>query len=72
MLEILRRTREEKQRSQKTVMEMEAAASSSTLVAIKMKAAGNEVGKHHKLHKRSKAKIKLIKALLSKKVEHFY
>ena len=74
LLEILRRTREEKRRLRKTVKEMEAAASSSTtsIAASKMKAAGDEVGKFHQLYKRSKAKIKLIDALLSKKVEHFY
>ena len=72
LLEILRRTREEKRIYRKTAKEKEATAVSSTSAASKMKAAGDEVGKYHQLYKRSKAKIKLIDALLSKKVEHFY
>ena len=72
LLEILRRTREEKRRYRKTAKEREAAAVSSATAASKAKAAGDEVAKYHQLYKRSKAKIKLIDALLSKKVEHFY
>ena len=72
LLEILRRTREEKRFYRKTAKEKEAAAVSSTSAASKMKAAGDEVGKYHQLYKRSKAKIKLIDALLSKRVDHFY
>lgn len=74
LLEVLRRTREEKKLYRKSVKAREDRFQRETGRSKKLlKEERCEEGeRYYQLYKTSKAKMKLIDALLSKKVEYFY